>query len=62
MMKIFSSFRILVAAPTADRGEGPAAWRHDPLAHPVIRTMSEREIADLPLRARLPLPAGRPGC
>jgi hypothetical protein len=24
------------------------AWRRDPLSHPVLRIMSERELADLP--------------
>lgn len=27
-------------------------WRDDPLSHPVIATMSERERADLPFSAR----------
>ncbi len=26
-----------------------AAWRRDPLSHPVLSTMNERELADLPL-------------
>jgi hypothetical protein len=27
-------------------------WRRDPLAHPDIRRMSERQIADLPFNSR----------
>lgn len=26
-------------------------WRRDPLAHPALQAMSERELADLPLAA-----------
>ncbi|KAB2951496.1 MAG: hypothetical protein F9K19_18715 [Rhizobiaceae bacterium] len=26
-----------------------AAWRRDPLSHPVLSAMNERELADLPL-------------
>lgn len=32
--------------------ETMAAWRRDPLSHPALRHMDERELADLPL-ARL---------
>lgn len=30
---------------------GEEAWRRDPLAHPALQAMSERELADLPLGA-----------
>lgn len=29
--------------------ETMAAWRRDPLSHPALRDMDERELADLPL-------------
>lgn len=28
--------------------ETMAAWRRDPMSHPVLRSMDERELADLP--------------
>jgi hypothetical protein len=45
----------------SDTGAGPrddgeiARWVMDPLSHPVLDTMSERELADMPFR----LTAGR---
>lgn len=47
----------------AERPGGPAET--DPLAHPALRRMTEREIADLPLRSEEvghdPTPAPTPG-
>jgi hypothetical protein len=31
---------------------GAAGWRRDPLAHPVLRRMTQRELGDLPFDPR----------
>ena len=52
-MKIFSWFsRLLIAAAKPRPGSvaTPPAWRDDPLSHPILEKMSERELADLPMR------------
>ncbi|MDX8445862.1 hypothetical protein [Mesorhizobium captivum] len=57
-MKILSFLRGLsTAAPTRDRRDDGeiARWVVDPLSHPVLDTMSERELGDMPFR----LTAGR---
>ena len=45
----------------ARRALAEAEWQHDPLAHPVLRTMSMEELADLPMdrtaNARMAEPA-----
>lgn len=38
--------------PDPDCGADCEAWRRDPLSHPAIRAMSQREIADLPFDPR----------
>jgi hypothetical protein len=50
-MKIISILKGLsIAAETDDqrRRAERAGWLLDPLAHPALETMSERELADLP--------------
>jgi hypothetical protein len=48
-MKIISILRHLSTAPHAlDDVERQAKWMRDPLSHPDIDAMSERELADLP--------------
>ncbi|ACP24504.1 hypothetical protein NGR_c07110 [Sinorhizobium fredii NGR234] len=47
MTKLFSILR-LTAIRRDDRGEASAAWSRDPLQHPDLARMAERELADLP--------------
>ena len=49
-MKIISIMRHLSTAPHSNDNdvERHAAWMRDPLSHPDIDAMSERELADLP--------------
>lgn len=49
-MKIFSILNGLLPSPVrvSPRVFDPA-WIHDPLSHPDIAAMSQRELADLPL-------------
>jgi len=57
-MKILSLLKALSsAAPAPDRHDGGeiAHWVADPLSHPVLDAMSERELGDMPFR----LTAGR---
>lgn len=53
-MKIFSvvleALRTDAPAPSEDEN---AAWLRDPLSHPVVATMSGRELADLPFNRGL---------
>jgi hypothetical protein len=59
-MKIISILRGLsTIAGTDDRQHGTerADWLRDPLAHPALEAMSERELADLPFaRGSRPTP------
>ena len=55
-MKIISLLRALSTAHDRAEPESRAHWLRDPLAHPDLEAMSERELADLPF-AR----AARPG-
>ncbi|MCM2472593.1 hypothetical protein HGO38_03760 [Rhizobium sp. CG5] len=32
--------------------QGDDVWRRDPLSHPALRVMTERELADLPMEPR----------
>ena len=53
MLKILSSLRIFFAGSTwqGPRHESEATrWLNDPLSHPVLDTMSERELGDVPFR------------
>jgi hypothetical protein len=48
-MKIISTLLGLsTAADRADEGQSRLEWLRDPLAHPDLDAMSERELADLP--------------
>jgi hypothetical protein len=48
-MKIISIWRHLSTVPHAsDEVERQAEWMRDPLSHPDIDAMSERQLADLP--------------
>lgn len=59
MLKYFFSRTRLLAAPPSDRDSVPADWIRDPLAHPEIEAMDERQLGDLPFRA---FPAGKAAC
>lgn len=50
MFKYFFSRTRRDSAPLCD-GDDPANWVRDPLAHPQIEAMDERQRADLPFRA-----------
>ncbi|MDR7222416.1 hypothetical protein [Aminobacter aminovorans] len=63
-MKIFSSLITLLQGQNENSGidsERFLAWLRDPLSHPDIARMDERELADLPLgrgfRPALPVPS-----
>ena len=47
-MRIFSALRRLVAGRKKSETRHDAAWLSDPLMHPDVQAMSERELADLP--------------
>ncbi|MBZ9763063.1 hypothetical protein LB553_19575 [Mesorhizobium sp. CA8] len=50
-MKISCFLRGLSAAEARPRDNGEIArWITDPLSHPVLDTMSERELGDMPFR------------
>ncbi|MEI9405452.1 hypothetical protein [Mesorhizobium argentiipisi] len=50
-MKILSFLRGLSVAEAGPPEDGEIArWISDPLSHPVLDTMSERELGDMPFR------------
>lgn len=49
VMKIISILHGWISAPASRRAHASADRLQDPLAHPAIQAMSQREIADLPL-------------
>jgi len=58
MMKVFLSvaaffrrFRNELRAAAADFHE-QENWRHDPLSHPALAAMGERDLADLPFEPK----------
>lgn len=54
MVQIFLIImRALASGPDA-RPNDDERWRADPLAHPSVAAMSQRELADLPMGWRLP--------
>lgn len=67
MVKILSLLR---AFSVSGAGQGPrhdeiANWVTDPLSHPVLDTMSERELGDVPFRLtarRTAYETGAVGC
>ncbi|UVK38331.1 hypothetical protein LHFGNBLO_005487 [Mesorhizobium sp. AR10] len=53
MVKILSRLSVFFAADTrqgARQDNEIAGWVTDPLSHPVLDTMSERELGDVPFR------------
>ena len=53
MVKILSLLRVFFAADTRQgrrHDSESASWVTDPLSHPVLDTMSERELGDVPFR------------
>ncbi len=50
-MKIISLIRSLLGTSRRESVEGRAMeWARDPLSHPALETMSQRELGDLPFR------------
>ena len=50
-MKILSLLKGLSGTKARPRDDGEIArWITDPLSHPVLDTMSERELGDMPFR------------
>ncbi|TIR15074.1 MAG: hypothetical protein E5X34_30555 [Mesorhizobium sp.] len=50
-MKILSLLKGFAAAEARSHDDGEIArWILDPLSHPVLDTMSERELGDMPFR------------
>ena len=51
MVTIISLLKVFAAGYTGRRSDGDAHnWVTDPLSHPVLDTMSERELGDIPFR------------
>jgi hypothetical protein len=53
MLRMLSSLKVLFAGgtPYEPRSQSDAqTWLTDPLSHPVLNTMSERELGDVPFR------------
>ncbi|QKD04905.1 hypothetical protein [Mesorhizobium loti] len=53
MLNMLSSLKVLFAVntPHQPRSENDTLrWLTDPLSHPVLNTMSERELGDVPFR------------
>jgi hypothetical protein len=62
-MKIISILRGLSIKPSDEDLERRAEWLRDPLAHPALDAMSERELADLPFaRGTRPIRSAEAGC
>jgi hypothetical protein len=61
-MKIISILRGLSTATGCADPERKAQWLRDPLAHPDLEAMSERELADLPFARRRPSGAADVRC
>ena len=47
-MRIFSALRRLVVGGKKGQNRHEPDWLSDPLMHPDVQAMSERELADLP--------------
>ncbi|MER9721728.1 MULTISPECIES: hypothetical protein [unclassified Mesorhizobium] len=50
MVTIVSLLKVFAAGYTRRRHDGVLNWVTDPLSHPVLDTMSERELGDMPFR------------
>ena len=48
-MKMIYILELLRATSPRIDQEAVVSWRRDPLSHPALMNMSERELADLPL-------------
>ena len=66
MVTIVSLLKVFAAAYTRRHADGDALnWVTDPLSHPVLDTMSERELGDMPFRLtarRTAYETGTVGC
>ena len=65
MVTIISMLKIFAAGYTRQRPDGDVNWVADPLSHPVLDTMSERELGDMPFRLtarRTAYETGAVGC
>ncbi|WP_104667738.1 hypothetical protein [Ensifer adhaerens] len=47
MLKFLSKL-ILLKTPEGHKDDGPLTWARDPLMHPDLERMDERELGDLP--------------
>ncbi|MDX8452113.1 hypothetical protein RFM98_05035 [Mesorhizobium sp. VK9D] len=62
-MKILSFLKGLSGAEASPRHDGDIArWIVDPLSHPVLDTMSQRELGDMPFRLTAGRTAYETGC
>ncbi|MDR6756054.1 hypothetical protein J2Y48_001344 [Mycoplana sp. BE70] len=59
MFKFFLSRLRRIAVPPSGDDTVAADWIRDPLAHPQIEAMGERQRADLPFRG---IPSGKVAC
>ncbi|GLQ77895.1 hypothetical protein GCM10007881_14110 [Mesorhizobium huakuii] len=53
MLRLLSSLKVLFATGTPSGSHSQIdtqTWLTDPLSHPVLNTMSERELGDVPFR------------
>ncbi|MFD2057472.1 hypothetical protein ACFSQT_31630 [Mesorhizobium calcicola] len=53
MLRMLSSLKVFFATDTphkSRRDSETQRWLTDPLSHPVLNTMSERELGDVPFR------------
>ncbi|MBN9221005.1 MAG: hypothetical protein J0I79_23925 [Mesorhizobium sp.] len=53
MLRMLTSLKVLFAAGSSDETKSDidaTRWLTDPLSHPVLNTMSERELGDVPFR------------
>ncbi|MCA0058258.1 MULTISPECIES: hypothetical protein [unclassified Mesorhizobium] len=50
MLRLLSSLKIVFPVHEPPYGGEAVAWLADPLAHPVLDAMSERELGDIPFR------------
>ncbi|MBZ9853017.1 hypothetical protein LB566_04355 [Mesorhizobium sp. CA13] len=50
MLRLFASLKIFFPVHEPPCGGETVAWLTDPLSHPVLSAMSERELGDMPFR------------
>ncbi|WEX07920.1 hypothetical protein [Chelativorans sp. AA-79] len=52
-LTVLEAMRKRLSNPPAMQDDGDVeAWRRDPLSHPAIAAMNQRELADLPFKPR----------